>query len=252
MSPGVDQRLSNAIAVVTGAGSGIGKAAARALAVRGASVCLVGRRREPLDALRAELAAAGLCAEAHPCDLARDEAVTTLRDTLARNHGRVDILVHSAGTIALGPIASAPIADFDEQFRVNVRAPYLLTQALLPLLEKSAGQVVFVNSSLAVRTKERAGAYAATKHALKAVADTLRLECNALGIRVISIYPGNTATPMQQRISQQTGETLDDSCFLQAEDIATLILEALTMPRGAEVTDVHIRPMRKAQLIKPP
>jgi short-subunit dehydrogenase len=246
MIPGTEQDLTNRIAVVTGAGSGIGKAVARALAVRGARVCLVGRRRDVLEDFRAELAAAGWHAETHSCDLSRDEAIFALRDALTKAHGRVDVLVHSAGTIVLGPIATAPIADLDEQFRVNVRAPYLLTQSLLPLIAKVAGQIVFVNSSLAVRTKESAGAYAATKHALKAVADTLRMEVNSMGVRVVSIYPGNTATPMQERIQQQTGEVLDASCMLQPEDVAAAIVETLSIARSAEVTDLHVRPMRKA------
>jgi NADP-dependent 3-hydroxy acid dehydrogenase YdfG len=157
------------------------------------------------------------------------------------------MLVHSAGTIALGPIASAPIADFDHQFRVNVRAPYLLTQALLPLIEQVTGQIVFVSSSVAVRTKENVGAYAATKHALRAIADTLRMEVNAKGIRVLSVYPGNTATAMQEQIRQWTQQrTVDPSQLLQPEDVAAVIVDALTLPRTAEVTDIHVRPMRKA------
>jgi len=237
--------LRNQLAVVTGAGSGIGKAIARALAEHGATVQLIGRRQAPLDALRAELVSAGHDAAVHPCDLTRDDEIFALRDSLTTRHARVDVLVHCAGAISLGPIASAPVSDFDIQYRINVRAPYLLTQVLLPLIQKGRGQIVFVNSSVGLRTKEHVGAYAATKHALKAIADTLRMEVNPSGVRVLSVYPGNTATPMQQAIQQQTGQPIAPENLIAPEDVAAVILNALLLPRTAEVTDIHLRPLGK-------
>jgi NADP-dependent 3-hydroxy acid dehydrogenase YdfG len=237
--------LCNQLAVVTGAGSGIGLAIASALAAHGAVVQLVGRQRAPLDDLRTKLISAGHQAETRPCDLTRDEEILVLRDRLVAEHGRVDILVHSAGTISLGPIASAPISDFDNQYRINVRAPYLLTQALLPQIQKGQGQIVFVNSSVGLRTKEHVGAYAASKHALKAIADTLRMEINSSGVRVLSVYPGNTATSMQETVQSYAGERIDAEYLLQPADIASTVIHALCLPRTAEVTDIHIRPFKK-------
>ena len=112
----------------------------------------------------------------------------------------------SAGTISLGAIESTPIDDFVKQYGINVRAPYLLTQALLPLVKLSQGEIVFINSSAGIHTKEQIGAYAASKHALRAIADTLRMEVNAFGVRVLSVYPGNTATAMQDAIQDFTTE----------------------------------------------
>lgn len=142
-------------------------------------------------------------------------------------------------------LAEVSLADFDRHYRVNVRAPLLLTQLLLPLLRAARGQIVFINSSLGVRTKERAGAYAASKHALKALADTLRMEVNADGIRVLSVFPGNTATPMQAQICQALGQPYEPAHLLQPDDVAVAVRDALTLAPTAELTDLHIRPARK-------
>jgi NAD(P)-dependent dehydrogenase (short-subunit alcohol dehydrogenase family) len=246
MSGTTSAELRNQVAVVTGAGSGIGRSIAHALAKHGAIVFLVGRRKQLLDGVCSELSASGYEVHPYACDLTNDAEIIELRDHVVATRGRVDLLVHSAGTITLGAIAHTPVSSLDEQFRVNVRAPFLLTQTLLPLIEIGPGQIAFINSSVGVRTKENVGAYAASKHALRAIADTLRMEVNPLGIRVVSVYPGNTATPMQSAIQLQTDQRLDPSCLLQPEDIAGALIGALTMPRTAEVTDIHIRPMRKA------
>jgi len=123
MTPNV---FAGRVAVVTGAGSGIGMAIARALAEGGAIVYLVGRRQSSLETLRAEIVGAGHHAETCACDLSHDDDVHGLRNRLGTEHGRVDILVHSAGTISLGAIETTPIGDFDKQYGINARAPYLL------------------------------------------------------------------------------------------------------------------------------
>lgn len=238
--------FSGRVAIVTGAGSGIGMAIARALAEGGAVVYLVGRRKTPLDALHAELTGAGCRVVTCPCDLGRDEDIYDLRDRLVAEHGRVDVLVHSAGAISLGSIESSPIGDFDTQYRINVRAPWLLTQALLPFVKHAQGEIVFINSSVGLHTKEQVGAYAASKHALRAVADTLRMEINAQGVRVLSVYPGNTATAMQDTVQDYTGRRIATEYLLQPEEVASTVMHALLLPRTAEVTDIHIRPFRKA------
>src|SRR5205814_5706068 len=110
-----------------------------------------------------------------------------------------------AGVIATAALADVPIADFDRQYRVNVRAPLLLTQALLPLIVRARGHIVFVNSSVGRSIKPNVGAYAASKHALRALADTLRAEINPRGVRVLTVFPGNTATAMQAQLSREAG-----------------------------------------------
>jgi len=237
--------LRNQVAVVTGASSGIGRAIAQALAAQGAILSLVGRNRTKLDATRDALPQ-GSTAHTHVCDFVESNDISALASEITRAHTHIDILVHCAATIAMGPIETAPIADLDRQFHTNLRAPYLLTQLLLPLLKKASGQIAFINSSIALRGKEGVAAYCATKHALKGLADTLRLEVNSNGVRVLSVFAGNTDTPMQHEIHEHIGKEYDSSTMLQSSDIASMLVSALALPRSAEVTDLHIRPMHSS------
>jgi len=241
----IPNMFQDQVAVVTGAGSGIGKAVALALASRGATVCLVGRSADKIENVRTQISAAGSRAQSCVCDLARDEDILALRDQIQGLHNRVDILVHCAGTILFGAVESASIDQFDQQYRVNARAPVLLTQGLLPMLKSVHGQLVFVNSSVGLRAKEKVGAYAASKHALRAIADTLRLELNKHGVRVISVFPGDTATDIQTAVQRFTGRPIDFGLLIQPSDVASMIVHALELPRTAEVTDIHMRPFRK-------
>jgi NADP-dependent 3-hydroxy acid dehydrogenase YdfG len=174
-----------------------------------------------------------------------DSAVQALAEQLHRDWDAIDILVHSAGVYAMGKLEAAPVTDLDLQYRTNVRAPYLLTQALLPLLRRRQGQVVFINSSVGLAARGQVGSYAATKHALRALADSFRDEVNVEGLRVLSVYLGRTASPMQAMIHTMESKTYHPEYLLQPSDVAAVVLNALCLPRTAEVTDIHIRPMRK-------
>jgi NADP-dependent 3-hydroxy acid dehydrogenase YdfG len=108
------------------------------------------------------------------------------------------------------------------------------------------GQIVFINSSVGLTAKRPdIGQYAATKHALKAIADSLREEVNPKGLRVLTVYLGRTATPMQETISRQEGRAYHPETLLQPEDVASVVLNALMLPPTAEVTDISIRPMAR-------
>ena len=119
------------------------------------------------------------------------------------------------------------------------------TQYLLPLLKSKHAQVVFINSSATFNVTPGLSQYAATKHALKAVADSFRHEVNADGIRVLSVYPGRTASPMQESLFRKEGREYNPEVLVQPRDIAWIVIETLRLPRSAEVTDVHLRPMKK-------
>jgi NAD(P)-dependent dehydrogenase (short-subunit alcohol dehydrogenase family) len=233
------------IAVVTGASRGIGRAIALNLALEGATVCVVGRNPATLDVL--EAGAAPIKEWLVPCraDLEQDPDIISLASSLTKAFNGVDILVHCAGCFAFGNMSEARIEDFDRQYRVNVRAPYLLTQALLPALRARQGQVVFVNSSAGVLARAGAAGYSASKHALKAVADALREEVKHEGLRIISIYPGRTATRMQEQVSQAEGTPYIPETLMQPEDVAKVVLEALRLDRNAEITDITLRPALK-------
>jgi NADP-dependent 3-hydroxy acid dehydrogenase YdfG len=231
---------------VTGASSGIGRAIVISLAQNGVRVCAVGR-----DVIRlgetvrsAEINLPVLPIET---DLAEDQSIGRLEHVLVTQFGRLDILVHSAGVVQHNRMASARIEDFDSQYALNVRMPYLLTKTLLPMLKASCGQVVFINSTLGVSAKRpEVAQFAASQHAMKAVADSLREEVNANGIRILSVYPGRTATPRQKRLYQEEGKAYRPELLMQPEDVAAMVVSALCLPRTAEVTDIHMRPMQKS------
>jgi NAD(P)-dependent dehydrogenase (short-subunit alcohol dehydrogenase family) len=233
------------VAVVTGASRGIGKAIALDLALDGAIVCIVGRNLASLEAVGEE---AGTVRDwLIPCraDLENDQDILSLAAGLKRAFDGLDVLVHCAGMVVLGEIDMASVDDFDRQYKVNVRAPYFLTQVLLPLVRARKGQVVFVNSSAGIRAKAGAAGYSASKHALKAVADALRDEVKKDGLRVISVYPGRTATRMQAEISRAEGILYFPESLMQPGDIAKVVLDALRLDRNAEITDITVRPAMK-------
>jgi NADP-dependent 3-hydroxy acid dehydrogenase YdfG len=233
------------VAVVTGASSGVGRAMALALAEEGATVCVVGRDPDRLKSAAAEVKDRGGTSVAHRADLTRDEDVHALVDLVHRELGHVDVLIHAAAVIEFGPLASASLSDLDLQYRTNARAPYALTQALLPTLRQRKGQVVFINSSAGLGAPGGAGQYAATKHALRAIADSLRAEVNDNGVRVLSLYLGRTATPMQAGVHDVEGRPYRPEFLIQPDDVAAVVMCALGLPRTAEVTEIKMRPLMK-------
>jgi len=230
--------------VVTGASSGIGRAIALGLAAEGASVCAVGRRRNELEATAGRANGVGRM-DAYTADLTNDDEVQGLANAVVEDGRGVDVIVHCAGVISLGPVEAAPVEELDRQYAANVRAPYLLTQALLPTLRANRGQIVFVNSTAGLTARAGVAQYAATKHALKAIADSLREEVNPDGVRVVSVYPGRTATPMQAEVHEIEDRPYSPERLMQPEDIADVVVSALSLGRSAEVTDLMARPMAK-------
>jgi NADP-dependent 3-hydroxy acid dehydrogenase YdfG len=230
-------------ALVTGASGGIGGAIVAALASSGVAVGLVGRRSMSLQHVARRIDHARHVV--YEADLSSDVQVRGVARSFLRRFGRLDVLVHSNGTHSAAPLTRARVRDFDRLWATNVRSPFLLTQLLIPALRASAGQIVFVNSSMGLDTRAGIGQFAATKHALRALAETLRAELNPEGIRVLNVYPGRTATARQRRIFRKEGRPFEPERLLQPEDIAAIVLQSLELPRTAEVTDIRIRPMLK-------
>lgn len=237
--------LAQRVAVVTGASSGVGRAIALELARRGSKVYLVARRAEDLYAVAQEAGGSGPAPIVCPCDIADAAAVRNLATYVAANAGRVDALVHSAGVYARGNIASSSLDQLDSLYYTNVRGTYALVQALLPLLLQSQGDVVLINSSVGLTARAGVGQFSATNHALKAIADSLRNEVNAEGVRVLSVFLGRTATPRQAAIHAQEGKPYHPERLIQPEDVATTVLGALGLPRTVELTDIVMRPTMK-------
>jgi NADP-dependent 3-hydroxy acid dehydrogenase YdfG len=237
--------LTGATALVTGASSGIGRAVALGLAARGSHVWLVGRRADALEEAAAEAASSPGQVRALPADITNDDDLADVRLAIDSDGARLDAVVHSAGTIAFGALEDAPVADLDAQYRANLRGPYVLTQALLPLLRQGGGDVVFVNSTACLGPRPGAGQFAATQAALRAVADSLREEINGEGVRVMTMFPGRTATPRQERIHAFEGKDYRPDMLMQPEDIAAMVVAALQLPRTAEVMEIAMRPFAR-------
>jgi NAD(P)-dependent dehydrogenase (short-subunit alcohol dehydrogenase family) len=230
-------------ALVTGAGRGIGRAIAQRLAALGATVLCVSRTQSELDET---VRSAGGRALALAMDVSAEGAANTMIAALMPRAHSLDILVHCAGVMTAGTMERMDLADFDRAFAINVRSPYALTQAAMPALKHSRGQVMFVNSSIirATNTAGR-GVHAAAQAALKAIADGLRDEVNIHGIRVLSVMPGRTATPREEQRCAADGRPYRPELLLQPEDVALVACNALLLPRTAETTDLFIRPMHK-------
>ncbi len=233
-------------ALVTGASGGIGGAVALALAERGVRLLLSGRSEDRLASVadRARQAGApfGTLVETLAADLGAEDAVLALAERAGRELDGPDLLVHALGAYHSGPIADTPATELDRQLRVNLRAPYELTRLLLPGLRARRGQVVFVSSSAAVSPRGPIGPYAASKAALTAFATVLRNEVNPDGVRVLTVFPGRTASAMQEEAHRLEGRDYEPERLLQPAEVALSIVHALELPRTAEVTEIHIRP----------
>lgn len=222
--------------VLTGAGSGIGLALARRLADRGDALVLIART----DARAAELEDTFERAQVLVADLADPG---TLNGLGRQVDGGVDTLVHVAGVVDLAPVARLRLADWEEQVAVNLTAPAVLTRELLPHLRASSGTVVFVNSSAGLSASAEWSAYAASKFGLRALADALRAEEVESGVRVSTVYPSRTATPMQEKVHAQEGRTYDASRWISPETVVDTILHVIDLPADATIPDVTVRPV---------
>jgi NAD(P)-dependent dehydrogenase (short-subunit alcohol dehydrogenase family) len=238
-------RLQGKVAVVTGATSGVGRSIALALAGEGAGVALLGRRAGLLRAVTRECLASGSKVIPYRVDLINEREIRQLKLKVIRDFGGVDILVHSAGVFERGNIAAASLSDFDRQYQCNVRVPFALTQLFVASLIQRKGQIVFINSTAGLTAAAGVSQYSATKHALKALADSFRDELNSSGVRVMSAYLGRTATPMQAKVHVEEGRDYHPERLIQPDQVAESVVAALVLGPEAEVMDIRIRPMQK-------
>jgi short-subunit dehydrogenase len=222
--------------LITGASSGIGSALAAALHDRGDELVLLARNDERASQLSARFPGATTLVG----DLERPESLAASLE--GRMPAALDSLLHVAGVVDLGPVSSLPVDVWRRTLDVNLVAPAELTRLALPALRAASGRVVFVNSGAGLAASPDWSAYAASKFGLRAVADALRAEERAAGVRVTSVYPGRTATPMQQKVHEQEGVEYDEAEWIRPESVVAAILTALDLPRDADLTDVRVRP----------
>jgi NADP-dependent 3-hydroxy acid dehydrogenase YdfG len=246
------KRLEGTVTLVTGASSGIGEATAVALADEGATVALVARRRDRLEALAERIGGAGkaLVIEADITDQAQAE--NAVAHTVVEL-GRLDTLVNNAGVMLLGPIVGAPVEEWQRMVNLNVLGLLYCTHAALPHLltsaesePRSVADVVNVSSVAGRVARLNSGVYNATKHGVGAFSESLRQEVTARHVRVTLIEPGAVATELafhnRPEILEGMAQTFGDVEIMHAEDIAESIRYAVTQPRRVAVNEILIRP----------
>jgi len=219
--------------LLTGAGSGIGSVLAERLLERGDDLVLLARSAERAHDLREELPGATVLV----ADLADPASLEGLDLP-----GSLDSLVHAAGVVDLGSVADLSTAAWQEQVTVNLVAPAVLTRLALPALRAARGTVVLVNSGAGLFAHPEWSAYAASKHGLKALADSLRAEEQEHGVRVTSLFPGRTATPMQAKVHEQEGKDYDPSAWIDPATVVDAVLHVLDLPGDATITDLTVKP----------
>jgi NAD(P)-dependent dehydrogenase (short-subunit alcohol dehydrogenase family) len=221
--------------LLTGAGSGIGAALAHALHARGDHLVLTARSPERAAALTERFPAART--------IVADLADPASLDGLAGLPDRLDSLLHVAGVVDLAPVEQVTYAQLREQLDVNLISPALLTRAALPALRAAQGLVVFVNSAAGLSAGASWSAYAASKFGLRALADSLRAEEQDHAVRVTTVFPSRTATPMQEKVHEQEGRTYDASRWIRPETVVSTMLHVLDLPPDATIPEVTVRPL---------
>lgn len=232
-TPTASGPLQGRVAVVTGGAAGIGREIALGLARAGARVCVLGRELAQLRET-VELAGNDAAILFLQCDVGSLSEIEGVVDFIERFDRPVDILVHAEGVQVRGGIEHGAVNDLDEQYLVNVRGPYLMSQRLLAQLRAGGGHVVFVNPAPAATNTGAVdfGQFAVTTEAVRSLADTLRREVQAEGVRVTSIRPEAPTSDLA------AGAVV----ALSPGDVAQSVLHVVQVPAQVEITDIQLRP----------
>ena len=234
-------KLRGKKALITGATRGIGMEISLTLLRKSVDAYLIGTNFDVLHDRITDLTDPQISYHAIKADLTKDSDIARITDEIGKND--MDILIHCAGVISVGPIESLDVDSFDWQYQVNVRAPYVLTQKLLPGIRKKKGDILFINSTAGLDSWGNISQYSASKHALKAVANSLRKEVVNDRVRISSLFVGSVNTSMQQYVQGKLGNAnYDQEKFMNPEDVAQIILMLLEMPSGISITDLTIKP----------
>jgi NADP-dependent 3-hydroxy acid dehydrogenase YdfG len=249
----VSEQLKGTVALVTGASSGIGEATAALLVAHGASVSIVARRRDRLEALASRIRSQGGTALVIEADIAREDQAREAVERTVSELGRLDTLINNAGVMLLGPIVGAPIEEWRRMMEINVMGLMYCSHAALPHLLKAAASgprrvADLVNiSSVAGRTVRRgAGVYNATKHAVGAFSEALRQEVTREHVRVSLVEPGAVETELashnRPEVLEQLRSRIGEIERMQSEDIARAIVYLVSQPRHVAINEMLIRP----------
>ena len=231
--------LEGQVAIVTGAGRGIGHAIAHAFAREGARVVLAARTRQELAATAAAIRESGGTALAIPTDVTQDGAVEAMVEQATGELGRVDVLVTAAGAASFGPVVGTKPADWDTILAVNLRAVMVCCRAVLPvMIRQRRGTIINIASVAAQRPIAGAAVYTATKAGVVGFSRVLAEELRGDGVRVGVLVPGAVDTPLWDTIANPP----DRSRMLRPEDVARAAVLMASLPPGASLEELTLLP----------
>jgi NADP-dependent 3-hydroxy acid dehydrogenase YdfG len=233
--------------VITGASSGMGAAAARHLAEKGAAVVLGARRADRIEALAAEIAEAGGKATAVATDVTKREDLQRLVDAAVETHGRIDVLINNAGVMPLSPLERLKVDEWDQMIDVNVKGVLYGVAAALPyMIGQKSGHIINLSSVAGHKLFGGSSVYSATKFAVRALSEGLRQEMASYGIRTTIISPGAVKTELLEHISEKDVQQANQDYVAQvgvpAETFARLVAFAINEPEDVGINEILFRP----------
>ena len=232
------QSLKGKNALITGAGKGIGKAIAMALAAEGVNLALVARTKGDLEAVAKEVRSLGIRAEWATADVANLTAVNHAVEKLVSALGPVDILINNAGIGRFGKFMELSVTDWEEVVKVNLFGAYYVTRAILPsMLERQTGDIVNISSTAGQKGAPVTSAYSASKFGLIGMSESLMLEVRKSNVRVFTLTPSTIATDMAMNLKLTDG---NPGKVMQAEDFAELVVSQLKLNRRVVVKEAGI------------
>ncbi|WP_017475270.1 SDR family oxidoreductase [Pseudomonas sp. PAMC 26793] len=236
--------IQNKVVLITGASSGIGEAAARLIAAKGARVVLGARRTERLDKLVREIQAEGGSASASALDVTDLESMQAFVAFARAQHGKVDVIINNAGVMPLSPLASLKVNEWNQMLDVNVRGVLHGIAAVLPGMEAQGfGQVINISSIGGLAVSPTAAVYCATKFAVRAISDGLRQETDK--IRVTVVCPGVVESELADTISDEEAREVMKAyrrVAINADAIARALAYAIEQPDDVDVSEIVVRP----------
>jgi 3-oxoacyl-[acyl-carrier protein] reductase len=243
--PMTDGSLNGQVAVVTGAGSGVGRATAIALAEAGATVGLIGRRRDPLKETAQAIRSAGGRALVAPADVADEDEVTGAVEKAAAESGGIDILVCAAGVGLYGPVEEYSLADWQTTIATNLTGVFLTARAALPgMRAKGGGAIIAIGSGAGKQGYANLAAYSASKFGLIGFMQSLAAEVGGDGIKVSTILPGSIMTEFGGRsIAEKAQQRLEGRAYLEPDDVADAVLFLLRQSDRAWTQELNLWPV---------
>ena len=246
----MSNKIRGKVVVITGASSGLGEAAARLLSAQGATVVLGARRSDRLQSLADELSGSGGKALAIATDVTHRNQGKRLVDRAAEKFGRVDVMINNAGIMPRAPLERLTIDDWDRTIDVNIKGVLYGIAAALPHMKKQkSGHMIFVSSVAGHKIGPDFAVYAATKHAVRALAEGFRQEVKPYNIRTTIISPGAVATELPDSVTEpdiaEKIRTYYDEIAIPAESFAQAVIFAMSQPEEVDVNEILFRPIKQ-------